>query len=402
MINQNLPRLCDDSVCTGCGACSSVCEQKALNLISGNEGFYRPLINTDKCISCGLCEKVCPVLNGVKTNSSLENPLVYAAWNKDENVRAESSSGGVFSALAETVLEMGGIVCGAAYANDMSVSHICIEKKSDLSKLRLSKYVQSYIGDAFRNVKEYAKQGRTVLFCGTPCQAAGLRNFLRKDYPNIICCDFICHGVPSPLMYKKYLEWIEGKYGKVSHINFRHKKKGWYDSIRMITFINGKTKILKGKDDAYWVPFNNRNCNLQYSCYNCHFLGFPRKADITIADFWGIGKSIPFGHIDEIEKGVSLLIGSTDKGVSLINQSKDKMECFERTIEEAINHNQASVGSSKLPQSRRKFYQDLEQLSFDEMQRKYMVPDVKTRLVKLFREYMPFGFVKFIRMKGQK
>lgn len=198
MINQNLPRLCDDSVCTGCSTCSSVCEQKALNLISGNEGFYRPLINTDKCISCGLCEKVCPVLNGVKAISSLENPLVYAAWNKDENVRAESSSGGVFSALAETVLEMGGIVCGAAYANDMSVSHICIEKKSDLSKLRLSKYVQSYIGDAFRNVKEYAKQGRTVLFCGTPCQAAGLRNFLRKDYPNIICCDFICHGVPSP------------------------------------------------------------------------------------------------------------------------------------------------------------------------------------------------------------
>ena len=203
-------------------------------------------------------------------------------------------------------------------------------------------------------------------------------------------------------MYKKYLEWIEGRYGKVSHINFRHKKKGWYDSLRMITFINGKTKILKGKDDAYWVPFNNRDCNLQYSCYNCHFLGFPRKADITIADFWGIGKSIPFGHIDEIEKGVSLLIGSTDKGVLLINQSKDKMECFERTIEEAINRNQASVRSSKLPQSRNFFYRDLEQLSFDEMQRKYMVPDVKTRLVKRFREYMPFWFVKFIRMKGQK
>lgn len=202
MISKNLPRLCDDSVCTGCGACTSVCEQKALNLIPGKEGFYRPLVDTDKCISCGLCEKVCPVLNSVKTVVTSATPLVYAAWNKDEKVRAESSSGGVFSALAETVLEMGGIVCGAAYANDMSVSHIRIEKKSDLSKLRLSKYVQSYIGDAFREVKEYAKQGKTVLFCGTPCQAAGLRNFLRKDYPNIICCDFICHGVPSPLMYK--------------------------------------------------------------------------------------------------------------------------------------------------------------------------------------------------------
>lgn len=401
MINQNLPRLCDDSVCTGCGACSSVCEQKALNLISGKEGFYRPLVDTDKCILCGLCEKVCPVLNGVKNVVTSTTPLVYAAWNKDEKVRAASSSGGVFSALAETVLDMGGIVCGAAYANDMSVSHICIEKKSDLSKLRLSKYVQSYIGDAFREVKEYAKQGKTVLFCGTPCQAAGLRNFLRKDYPNIICCDFICHGVPSPLMYKKYLEWIEGKYGKVSHINFRHKKKGWYDALRMITLLSGEKYYLKNDDDAYWLAFND-NKNLQMACYDCQFLGFPRKADITIADFWGIGKSIPFGHVDEIEKGVSLLIGSTDKGASLINQSKDKMECIERTIEEAINRNQASVRSSKLPQSRRNFYRDLEQLSFDEMQLKYMVPDVKTRLVKLFREYMPFWFVKFIRMKGQK
>lgn len=401
MISKNLPRLCDDSVCTGCGACTSVCEQKALNLIPGKEGFYRPLVDTDKCISCGLCEKVCPVLNGVKTVVTSATPLVYAAWNKDEKVRAESSSGGVFSALAETVLEMGGIVCGAAYANDMSVSHICIEKKSDLSKLRLSKYVQSYIGDAFREVKEYARQGKTVLFCGTPCQAAGLRNFLRKDYPNIICCDFICHGVPSPLMYKKYLEWIEGKYGKVSHINFRHKKKGWYDALRMITLLSGKKHYLKNDDDAYWLAFND-NKNLQMACYDCQFLGFPRKADITIADFWGIGKSIPFGHVDEIEKGVSLLIGSTDKGVSLINQSKNKMECFERTIEEAINRNQASIRSSKLPQSRRNFYPDLEQLSFDEMRRKYMVPDVKTRLVKLFREYMPFWFVKFIRMKGQK
>lgn len=197
------------------------------------------------------------------------------------------------------------------------------------------------------------------------------------------------------------MEWIEGKYGKVSHINFRHKKKGWYDALRMITLLSGKKHYLKNDDDAYWLAFND-NKNLQMACYDCQFLGFPRKADITIADFWGIGKSIPFGHVDEIEKGVSLLIGSTDKGVSLINQSKNKMECFERTIEEAINRNQASVRSSKLPQSRRNFYLDLEQLSFDEMRRKYMVPDVKTRLVKLFREYMPFWFVKFIRMKGQK
>ncbi len=402
MMSHKLPRLCEDDICTGCGACTSICEKEALRLVPSEEGFYRPLIDENKCISCGLCEKVCPVLTNSKESIPLtNNRTVYAAWHKDEKVRAESSSGGAFSALAETILEKGGIVCGAAYANDMSVSHICIEQKADLSKLRLSKYVQSYIGNAFREIKEYAKQGRTILFCGTPCQAAGLRSFLRKDYPNIICCDFICHGVPSPLMYKKYLEWIEGKYGKISHINFRHKKKGWYDALRMITLLSGNKYFLRNNNDAYWLAFND-NKNLQMACYDCHYLGFPRKTDITIADFWGIGRSIPFGHIDEIEKGVSLLIGNSDKGKTLINQSKDKMECFERTIEEAINRNQAGVRSSELPESRKNFYQDLNQLSFDEMRYKYMVPNMKTRLVKVFREYMPFWLIKSIRMKGQK
>ena len=402
MIKKVLPQLCGDDICTGCGACTSICGKEALKLLSGKEGFYRPRVDVDKCISCGLCEKVCPVINKGKKESLSENhPIVYAAWNRNEKIRMESSSGGAFSALAETVLEMGGVVCGAAYAKDMSVSHICVDQISDLSRLRLSKYVQSYIGDAFRKVKEYAQQGRMVLFCGTPCQAAGLRNFLRKDYSNVICCDFICHGVPSPMVYRKYLEWIEGKYGKVTHVNFRDKKKGWYDALRMISLSSGKKRYLRNDDDAYWIAFND-NKNLQMACYDCQFLGFPRIADITLADFWGIGKSISFGHVDDIEKGVSLLIGSTDKGKSLINQSKNKLYYFERTIEEAIERNQASVRSSTLPASRKDFYRDLERLKFDEMQRKYMVPNMKTRMVKLFREYLPFWFIKSIRMKGQK
>ena len=402
MTKKVLPQLCGDDTCTGCGACTSICGNEALKLLLGKEGFYRPVVDADKCVSCGLCEKACPVMNNLRSEDQPKNhPIVYAAWNRNEKIRMESSSGGAFSALAGTVLEMGGVVCGAAYSKDMSVTHICIDKKSDLSKLRLSKYVQSYIGDTFREVKEYAKQGRMILFCGTPCQTAGLRKFLRKDYSNVICCDFICHGVPSPMVYRKYLEWVEEKYGKVVHINFRHKRKGWYDALRMISLSSGKKRFLKNDDDAYWIAFND-NKNLQMACYDCQFLGFPRIADITFADFWGIGKSVPFGHVDEIEKGVSLLIGSTNKGKELIHQSKDKLYCFERTIEEAIGRNQASVCSSTLPASRKDFYRDLERLTFDEMRRKYMMPDLKTRMVKLFREYLPFRLVRYIRMKDQK
>lgn len=401
MMDHSLPQLCSDDTCTGCGACASVCEKEAIQLLPNEEGFYRPQIDSSKCVSCGLCEKICPVLNPLKDKSSYADSLVYAAWNKDEKVRAESSSGGAFSALADTVLEMGGVVCGAAYMNDMSVEHICIENKADLPKLRLSKYVQSYTGRVFRQIQKYARQGKPVLFCGTPCQTAGLISFLRKDYPNVYVCDFICHGVPSPYMYKRYLDWVESRYGKVVHVNFRHKKKGWYDALRVMTFKDGRQKAMKGKNDAYWVPFNNNN-NLQLSCYDCRFLGFPRKTDITIADFWGIGKNYPFGHIGEIEKGVSLLIGNSEKGISLIRRSEDKMMCFERTLDEAIEKNQAGVHSCARPASRENFYHDLSHFSFDEMLAKYMTPTVKIRLVKFFREYLPFSLIKYIRTRGQK
>ena len=160
-------------------------------------------------------------------------------------------------------------------------------------------------------------------------------------------------------------------------------------------------EAMKGKDDAHWVPLNNNN-NLQLSCYDCRFLGFPRKTDITIADFWGIGKNYPFGHIGEIEKGVSLLIGNSEKGISLIRRSEDKMMCFERTLDEAIEKNQAGVHSCARPASRENFYHDLSHISFNEMLAKYMNPTVKIRLVKFFREYLPFSLIKYIRTRGQK
>jgi coenzyme F420-reducing hydrogenase beta subunit len=283
----------------------------------------------------------------------------------------------------------------------MHIEHIIIKSKSDLKKLRLSKYAQSNIGDVFVKIKEELKAGREVLFVGTACQAAGLKNFLRRDYENLTCADIICHGVPSNNLLQAYLKWIEPKTGKVTMINFRDKQKGWYDNLRVVTGIDGGVHTLKGDDDAYWVAFSHNNC-LQESCYHCRAQGFPRCSDITLADFWRIGHNIPFGHKDEIEKGVSMIIVNNKRAQSLIDAASNRMYIEERTIEESVAGNQAGVHSSVRPASRDIFYKDLELLPFEQFRLKHMKPSMKECLVKIFRERLPFCVIKYVRLKQQK
>lgn len=398
--NKRLPILCDDSLCTGCAACANICSFNAITMSPNAEGFYRPEVTPEMCIGCTKCERICPVLNPLPVNASTDQK-VYAGWNKDSTVRSMSSSGGAFSALAQTVLEMNGIVYGAAFDENLHVAHIRIDKLNDLDKLRLSKYVQSEINKIFKEVQIDIHAGRSVLFCGTPCQAAGLRAFLQKPSANLVICDFICHGVPSPLMLKKYVQWLAPWYGTIKHINFRDKRKGWYDALRVITNDKGEKSILRGHKDSYWVAFNNNN-NLQACCYDCRFLGRERRSDITIADFWGIGKSTPFGYKNEIEKGVSAIIVNTSTGLDLLNKSDSKMEIFERTIEEVESRNKAMIYPSPMPPSRKKFYLDLRSMTYNEMIHQYLIPNNKTKLVKFMREYMPFSILNHIRTIDQK
>lgn len=398
-MDKKIPVLCSDAECTGCSACANSCNFNAISIIQNEEGFYRPSIDASKCTGCHNCEHRCPILHPLESAESISK--VYAAWHKDENIRIHSTSGGAFSALAETIISEGGIVAGAAYTDNLMVRHICISSPEELHKLRLSKYVQSEIGFIFKEIKSYLTKGQKVLFSGTPCQVAGLKAFLVKDYDNLYCCDFICHGVPSALMLEKYLQWLQQHIGRINHINFRDKRKGWYDSLRVVIKDDGRQKILRGNKDAYWVGFNNHDNNLQLSCYNCHYLGLNRNSDITIADFWGIGKDKPFGHKDDIEKGVSMVMANNRKGQNLINLSKLRMETVERNVEEAVKSNQSILHSSPKPASRDSFYKDINSMTFDEMIKRHLTPNFKTKLVKIMREYVPFRIIKQIRMKNQ-
>lgn len=400
MENKKLPQLCDNKTCTGCLACVNACNHGALTITKDDEGFYRPRLNAEKCIMCGLCEKSCPILNKPHRHNK-DNINVFASWHTDDLIRKNSSSGGAFTALAETILKHQGTIIGAAYNEDMVIEHMAVDNIDGLRKLRLSKYAQSNIGNIFNYTRELLRKGLLVMFVGTPCQIAGLKSFLKKDYENLLSVDFICHGVPSIDFFTSYLEWLEPKTGKPAMINFRDKRKGWYDNLRVITNTKGKTITMKGKEDAYWVAFNRNNC-LQESCYKCEAQGFPRCSDITLADFWCIGHVFPFGHKGEIEKGISMIVVSNPQKQNWVDEAKNTMYIERRSIDESIAGNSAGVLSSTRPQSRDFFYKDLKVLVFSEFRKKYMIPTKKETLVKFFREYLPFWFIKFIRLMKQK
>ncbi|MBR1889686.1 MAG: Coenzyme F420 hydrogenase/dehydrogenase, beta subunit C-terminal domain [Alloprevotella sp.] len=399
-LNKNLPQLCDTTSCTGCGACVNSCAHQALCLTASAEGFYHQTIDAQRCVGCKLCERSCPVLNPPVRHNT-EKLRAFAAWHKDEDIRRESSSGGAFSAFASFVLSQGGCVVGAAYGKDLHIEHIVVETEEELRRLRLSKYSQSFIGGVLSEVKSRLKAGQTVLFTGTPCQVSGLVRFLGRDYTNLITIDLICHGVPSPKFLQKYRESLEPRFGKIDKIDFRNKRKGWYDNLRVVYTENGKSHAMRGHNDAYWVAFSRDTC-LMESCYQCRAQGFPRCSTFTLADFWRIGHRVPFGHKDEIEKGISLIIVNDESKVSLLQELTGRLYLEERTIDEAIGGNLSGVQSHHRPSDRSSFYADLEKMSWQGFRQRYLTPNTRERLVKMFRERLPFWLIKRIRLIKQK
>lgn len=363
--------------CSGCSACYNCCPVDAIEMLADSKGFKYPHVDKDKCIKCNKCINVCPIINKNKEEyKSLRKS--YACYNKDEKIRLESSSGGVFTLLAIRIINQGGVVFGAALDEKFKVKHICIKDVDELSKLRTSKYVQSEINECYKQSKEYLDNGKVVLFTGTPCQLGGLYSYLGKEYENLYTQDIICHGVPSPLVWEKYKEYrksIDEK--EPMHINFRNKDSGWKKFNLKFDYSNGDEYKKNQYEDLFMQAFLRDAC-LRESCYNCSFKEKNRKTDITLADFWGIDNIKP--EIND-NKGLSLVIVNSEKGMKLFESIKNKLYFEIVDFEESIQYNKSLFKSVEKPINRELFFENLDKLSFDKLVKKYTL-DKRGNIIK--------------------
>jgi coenzyme F420-reducing hydrogenase beta subunit len=320
-------------------------------MTADENGFPCPVVDAEKCIACGLCEKICPIISKPKMPECA--PQAYAAYSRDTSIRLGSSSGGIFTELAKAVLEHRGAVFGAAYNEQFEVVHICAESEADLAKLRGAKYAQSDLRGIFTEVKDRLDQGQKVLFSGTPCQVGGLKAFLRKDYANLTTVDFVCHSVPSPMAWRKYMKYRAERdnNGKMpATINLRAKQTGWtnYQYSNLFTYADGHTHTARSGESLYIKLFVGGYINRE-SCANCQFKGYTRVSDLTIGDFWGIWDIAP--EMDD-NKGTSVVLVQSQRGRKLLERISDQLVLKPVTLEEASRQNQAMLNPSQ-PNARR-------------------------------------------------
>lgn len=349
--------------CCGCTACYASCPVGAIEMKADFEGFLYPNVDLNKCIDCGKCLKVC------KNVRHYEEPqLIYSCRNNDE-LRARSSSGGVFSRLAEIVLAQSGLVCAVGYSDGCTEClHKIITNLDELDDLRRAKFVQSKKYDVFARLKKHLNDGKLILFCGTPCECGGLRQYLGREYSNLITCDLICGCVSSPDVYKRYIDFLMEKYNsKVISVNFKDKRLGWRGKAIAVGFENGVEYYNSILDDDYCVSFHSR-FNIRPSCFNCKYRSLQRSADLTLGDFWAIEKYAP--EYDD-NKGTSFVLVNTSKGEEYMNIIEG-MEMVKMDIdmeEYATKYNWClHKNPTGMPEdARRTFYEDVQSMPFDKM-----------------------------------
>lgn len=367
--------------CTGCTACEHICPKGSISMVSiDNEGFKYPVIDLDTCIKCGLCEKVCPVEFPKYENSN--NPEVYATYIKDEKERQSSSSGGLFFIIAKWILANNGIVYGAAFVENFKLKHVGVDNLSELEKLRGSKYVQSDLGDVFTKVKENLKNNRWVYFVGTPCQVAGLKSYLLKDFERLITSDLVCHGVPSQMLFDKHLSFLERKEKKeVVSYQFRNNKK--WGGCEIVHYRNNRGNIIEKKLPTYSLsPYLYSfmyGYTSRYACYNCKFAKIPRQGDITLGDFWGVKDFFP--DIDTT-KGVSLITINTNKGDLLWEEVKDNCEHLKSSLKNGSKNNKSLICVSKPHKLRGEVYNKVENEGYDLVAKTLFKPE-RYNIIKL-------------------
>lgn len=385
----------DKRDCCGCNACGDVCAHGAINFKTDQEGFWYPEVDKDKCTDCHLCEMVCPMLhiNELKHND-FDTPKVYGCCHNDIVIRFDSTSGGLFSALAQEMYKQKGYVSGAIYTETFDVVNFISNDKKDLKRLRSSKYLQSNAEGLYRRIKELLQAGEKVLACGSPCQMAALRSYLRKDYDNLLIVDFVCRATNSPKVFHKYLESLEAQYGaKIVAVKDKNKDHGWHSLARKITFDDGQVYYGESHVDDYRRGYH-LNVYERPSCYDCKFKGMPRMSDITLADFWGLDRVDP--SMDK-NLGTSLVLINSQKGELFFEKIKSKLVIKEYTFDQALYGNRFPImgGSMEYPKgiNREEFFKALDEIPFDQCAAKFFPfteggkPSVKQKIKNILREF---------------
>ncbi len=373
----------DKAKCTGCSSCQNCCPVGAISMKQDAEGFLFPSIDQTKCVDCGKCINCCPVITAPKIyGNSLDNATAYAAWSLDSQNRERSSSGGIFGELAKYVYEQGGVVVGAVFDDNFIVKHYCSESIDELDRLRRSKYSQSDIGFVFKEIKQFLKNERLVLFCGTGCQCAGLRSYLIDVPENLLLCDFICHGVNSPKAFDLYLKMMEQKFqSKVTFLNFRDKRFGWSGYQHQVCFENGQEYVEPNGQNIFMKAFL-KHLMVRKSCCNCLYKEGFRSSDIMFGDFWGIRNQLP--ELDD-DNGISAIIASTEKGRKILSLISDKIKIRDVSVCQILAGNPSLRKSCSVGKNRDKFLKNMERLGFEKAFKKYGKKTAREKVINLCR-----------------
>lgn len=367
------------SECCGCTACYNICPKSAITMEEDSEGFMVPVIDQAQCIDCGHCRKVCGFKQGI--TNKLDNQAVYAVKRKNSFRRMESQSGGAFSAVAESFLKQNNIVYGVSMDESLNAVYTRISSHDELKKLKGSKYVQAIVGEIYADVEKDLKEKKTALFGGTPCHVDGLLYYLKAkkiDINSLYTYDLICHGVPSPKLFKDYIKLTEAEYqSKVVSFNFRDKMFGWHGHKTSMVLMQSNKKIISEN----YVNLFYSHLELRSSCHKCLYTNINRISDITIADYWGIEKIHP--EFDD-NKGCSLMILNTEKGKALFDIIKSEIDCIATSVEQCMQPNlqQPTV----CPGNRDIFWKEYYEKGFEYVAKKYCQYDISKDYIYSYRK----------------
>ena len=371
-----MPNLAEWNNCCGCSACATKCPKVAIRMTSNHEGFLHPVVDANLCVECGACEKTCPGLASEKV--IINSPKAYIVQHKNDTIRYQSTSGGAFTVIAEEIIRRGGVVFGAAMTDNLTVKHVCVTSIEDLARFRNSKYVQSEIGNCYRETKERLISGQWVCFSGTPCQINGLYKYLSVDYEKLIAVDVVCKSVPSPLVFNKYIEYKKRSEGSIADVVFRDKKRGFF-YCTMAHYATHEDRLMskevyrRGSESDEWLRLFLSGKISRRSCMNCSYQTMDRVGDFTLGDIWETGHK----ELDD-NKGSTLVHVWTEKGKTFLESVKPNVRCVEFPIEKSRGANRTNT--LKLKPNREQLFEDANSLDSKAFFEKYVPYTAKVRI----------------------